>query len=85
LQAHLGEELAAACRQTLSGILWSYMSEAIEDGNWPTARKLYWQSLREYPRGVLQGRVKNTGAAWLRIRFPALYKSLRGKAAGVSA
>jgi glycosyltransferase involved in cell wall biosynthesis len=81
LEAHLGSPYVETCRQTLAGILWSYMSEAIEAGDWGAARKLYWQALRENPRGLLRGQGGVIPVAGLRVHFPALYQTLRGNRA----
>lgn len=81
LAMHLGEPYAETCRQTLAGILWSYMSEAIAAGDWIAARKLYWQALRENPRHLLRGQGTAIPVAGLRVHFPALYQTLRGKRA----
>ncbi len=77
LKAHLDGHYVKTCRQTLSDILWFYMSEAMQTRDWAAARKLYWQSLRVDPVGLLLRNGLAVVAVWLRLHFPAAYRTLK--------
>jgi len=78
LESHLGRAYAATCRETLAGILWSYMSEAIQAGDRKAASKLFWHAVRTRPGSLLGRNARAVGAAGLRIHLPALYRALGG-------
>jgi hypothetical protein len=79
LDQHFGEQYAETCRRTLTAILWSYMSEAIEKKDWPSARQLYRQCLREDFWVLISTRTKAVVIVFFRIYFPTIYGKLRGK------
>ena len=79
LEQHLDAAYTNMCRSTLTGILWSYMSEAIEAKDWPAARQLYRQCLRRDFFRLIQTRPKDMLIVFLRIYFPASYQKLKSK------
>ena len=74
LSRHLGGKYAKTCRETLAGILWSYLQESFELGDRSAARRLYWQSLREDWWGRLRNMPKNVVVLFVWIHFPGFYR-----------
>ncbi len=64
-------------RRTLSNILWSYMSEALVDGNRTAAKTLFWMSMRHQFPNIQSSRFTAVIIVMLRIYSPFLYKRYR--------
>lgn len=79
LEQHLGKKYVETCHQTLAAILWSYMSEAIDVGDWSAARKLFRQSLHENFTGLLRSRPRAVIVVFFRIYFPHVYSKMKRK------
>ena len=79
LSQHLDEEYSDTCRSTLTSILWSYMSEAIDKNDWAGARQLYRQCMREDFWGQITTRPRALLVVFIRIHFPTAYIKLKGK------
>ena len=77
LEQYLAPEYRETIRNALAGILWSYMSEAIDSGDVPAARRLFWQVLiHGLPRRVRQ-RPAILPTVFARTHLPGLYRILR--------
>jgi glycosyltransferase involved in cell wall biosynthesis len=64
-------------RRTLGNILWSYMSEALINGDRTSAKTLFWQSMRYQCPKINSSRLTEMVSVMLHLYLPFLYNQIR--------
>lgn len=62
---------------SLGAVLWSYMAEDLRAGRRPSARRIFWQSLRVTPFRQVVSNLPDYGKVILHLYLPAVFLALR--------
>jgi glycosyltransferase involved in cell wall biosynthesis len=78
--SHLSPEFGSVLKGAVSGVIWSYMAEAVQAEDWTAARRLFWQSILHNNGRALFRNPRNVVVAYFRIYFPSFYRLIRREA-----